>query len=247
MFPIGEHTALCQACHEAEADVSALVIATRTTEVSCGEIVLKYVAVALLAYVDVVGALSGIFIRAHRHRLSDARRDKLFSLHKDFNEAKKSNDIEKRLRDYVRNLVSAHRHPQTSESESKTYSALRAGEFRALFHKCRALFQEMESIPVWTWGRSSRNGIICMICAKRRNWQPSPLKNTDGFDARLPVINQIMETVGTILEKEFSNGRDAIAWADSIWRKVAPGQPDPLPSIEQPMTEGVRFLVPFNP
>jgi hypothetical protein len=75
---------------------------------------MKYAVVAELAFVDVVRELSDRFVARHSSRLDPERLSEILGRKKTFNRT--LNGIDARLRDHVRNLVSAHREQQTVES-----------------------------------------------------------------------------------------------------------------------------------
>ncbi len=182
MFPVGKSTGLLQAVREAEDDVYVLVLAARSLP-NLRTHILRYVAVALLAYVEATEELASNFFRLNKDQLSDTRSQGLRKAKKSFASARNKDQIEKRLRNKVRNLVSAHRHQQTVQSMDQTHDALKDPEFACLFHTARSLVDEMEAIPVWTWAHSTPNGIKCMRGSKRSAWRPDP-PNPDGFDVR---------------------------------------------------------------
>jgi|GEM_PF-3819194 len=185
MFPIGESTGLLQAVREAEDDVYALLLAARPHRPPFRTYILKYVAVAQLAHMDTVEALASIFFKLHGRQLEEPDTSAIRSIKKAFELARLENRIEKRLRDEVRNIVSAHRRQQTIESISRTHEALRAPEFPKLFDASRRLVDTMEAVPVWSWGQSGADGVLAMRGSRVANWQADS-EGLDGFEVRIP-------------------------------------------------------------
>jgi len=128
---------LLQAGREAEADVYVLLVAAKQLPNEFPWVLMKYVVVAELAFVDVVRNLSAQFMAQHAPRLDADRVNEIRGVKKTFDRA--FNGIEKRLRDYVRNIVSAHRHQQTVQSIHETHAVLRDPALPALFHSARTL------------------------------------------------------------------------------------------------------------
>src|SRR5664280_2387990 len=126
MFPIGESTGLLQAVREAENDVYALLLAARPHRPPFRTYIIKYVAVAQLAHVDTVEALASMFFKLHGRQIDEPGASTIRRIKKAFGHARLENRIEKRLRDEVRNIVSAHRRQQTIESISRTHEGIRS-------------------------------------------------------------------------------------------------------------------------
>jgi hypothetical protein len=172
--------------------------------------VMKYVVVAELAFADVVRDLSSRFMAHHASRLDADRVNEIRVLKKTFDRT--LNGIEKRMRDHVRNLVSAHRAQQTVESVGHTHAILRDPAVPALFHAARALVDALEDKPVWAWGYSSAGGIVGLLCSKIEVRKPSP-HLVHGFEIR------VGDGSGEILpaeELEFASLAAATAWAEAV-------------------------------
>ena len=208
MFPLGQITGLLQAAREAETDVYILIVAARQLPDRFPLTVMKYVAVASLAFVDTVSTLAGLFIKQHSKRVDADQLATIIASKKAFERAR--NAIEKRLRDYVRNLVSAHRSQQTVESVRNTHLVLVDPNFPSLFDAARVLVDAMEDAPVWTWGRSAEAGIVGMRCSKVESRKPSP-RGSDGFEVR---VGDRSASIDLAEEVEFNGVVEATIWAD---------------------------------
>lgn len=135
-------------------------------------------AVALLACVDVLKELGA---RVYKRRdgfdvedVSDMREP-----HRAFHRACKQGDVEVRVRDFVRNSVSAHRTVQTVESNHETFSVLQSAEFGELFASTRKYIYALGSLRLWFWARSSPRGLVVIRC---RVWAQEAWKDLpDGW------------------------------------------------------------------
>lgn len=222
MFIIGEPTSLCDAAAQGEDDVAVLLYAARTGEDQLRPHLMRYVAVATLAFIDAVEALGAQFFRSHKGWLSEDLSE-IKDIKGCFDESRLTENIEKRLRDYVRNIVSAHRKPQR-QSIGATFHALRAPEFPALFNAARAWLRRMEQVPVWFYGYSDGTGLNCFRAAINRHGRPIPGNNKDGFLAYLPAPDTMISTMFCHQKSRFQSGADAVAWADSFWSPRSPKQ-----------------------
>lgn len=210
MFPLGKMAGLLQAAREAETDVYVLLVAAKQLSQQFPLIVMKYVVVAELAFVDVVRDLSNRFMARHSSSLDPERVDGIRRLKKTF--TRTLNSIDRRLRDHVRNLVSAHREQQTVESVHETHSVLRDPAVPALFHSARALLDALEDTPVWAWGYSSGDGVVGLLCSKIEVRKPSP-HLVCGFEIR---VGDRSGEIVSAEEVEFEDLSAATEWATSV-------------------------------
>jgi hypothetical protein len=211
VFPLGKTTGLLQAAREAEVDVYALVIAARRTP-EAPALVMKSVANAVLALVDVATDLGGMFMRHHARQLDSEQLTSVKAAKQAFERARQP--IEKALRDHVRNSVSAHRDQQTVESIARTQAALSSPDFPALFKAVRAFIDAMEAVPVWAWGRSGQTGVIGVRCSNYHPWQ-----DVEPAEDRFPVrvhaaFTVVVDGPDGECERSFASDTDAHAWGD---------------------------------
>jgi hypothetical protein len=210
MFPLGKMAGSLQAAREAETDVYLLLVAARQLPQQFPWVVMKYVVVAELAFVDVVRDLSDRFMAQHSSHLDPERVSEIRALKKTFNRT--LNGIEKRLRDHVRNLVSAHRKQQTVESVRETHSVLRDPAVPALFHSARTLLDALEDTPVWAWGYSSGNGVTGLLGSMIEVRKPSP-HLIYGFEIR---VGDRSGEVVSAEEVAFDSVTAAKEWAAAV-------------------------------
>jgi len=190
--------------------VYVLLVAAKQLPNEFPWVLMKYVVVAELAFVDVVRNLSAQFMAQHAPRLDADRVNEIRGVKKTFDRA--FNGIEKRLRDYVRNIVSAHRHQQTVQSIHETHAVLRDPALPALFHSARTLLDALEDTPVWAWGYTSVNGIVGLLCSNIAVRKPSP-HLVYGFEIR------VGDRSGSIVpaeELEFDSLSAATVWAEAV-------------------------------
>lgn len=203
-------TGLLQAAREAEKDVYLLLVAAGQLPEQFSWVVMKYVVVAELAFVDVVADLSSRFVAHHASRLDADAVAEIRALKKTFNRT--LNGVEKRMRDHVRNLVSAHRAQQTVESVRETHSALRDPTVPALFHAARALVDALEDRPVWAWGYSSGSGVVGLLCSKVEVRKASPHR-VHGFELR---VGDGSAAILAAQELEFPSLAAATEWSEVV-------------------------------
>lgn len=222
MFPVGCATSCYQAAAEADFDLCALLHASDAVEArhpALGPPVLKYGAVALLACVDVLSELGGRVRKAYGAGLFEEDQADTLDRHKAFHQACERNTVEVRLRDFVRNTVSAHRTVQSVESHHETHTVLRSEEFGQLFEVTRKYLYALGAMRIWFWAGSSKNGLTLRRC---RVLHPTAWRNLPSGLAVPPSFGgsggpTFLDAEDVAEELEFSSRKDARAHANAFW------------------------------
>jgi hypothetical protein len=126
--------------------------------------------------------------------------------------------IEERLRDDVRNRVTAHRQQQSLESHHQAHLALTDQAFPELITATRRLLWTMQTARIWFWGASRGEGLHVMRCRTRglTTLDMAPC----GFEVLdLPNLAQPTAVAEDDVAEEFdAQGlTDAIARANRFW------------------------------
>lgn len=211
MYPLNRATGALQAAREAEYDVNLLLLASRKMSRDYWTHLHKYVAVALLAYLDAVRLLAGSFFRQHANNTPADALDEIKARKKAMEQV--AAVIEEPLRDDVRNIVSAHREQQTVESVRRTHHAVTSPAMRELLETTRAFLDAMEKRPVWVWGRSRYpDGVIAVVKAMDGDAGGEQLPGPDGFRLKHRPSSWVVED-----EREFKSYDEGCAWAEAFW------------------------------
>jgi hypothetical protein len=180
----------------------------------------NFSAVALLACVDVLKELGA---RVYKRRDNFGREDVddgVFEAHRAFHRVWKQGDVEVRVRNFVRNSVTAHRTVQTVESNHETFSVLASAEFAELFASTRRYIYALGSLRLWFWARSSLEGLVVLRC---RVWAEDAWRDLPEGLALPGYFGGSGEPKGRMVaddvadERTFASLVEAKADADAFW------------------------------
>ena len=218
MHPIGKFTLAMQSLREGEMDVAVLVLAARSSPEPYRPIVMKYVAVAVHALVDATSKLAGDFMRASRRNPMFAEAIPSIKPAKErFDRLRSgsSTSIAPRLNAHVRNMIAAHRHPQTVESVGRAHETLTSAEFPALFHATRDLIDALAAVPVWTYADWRRDGGVTVYRGfDAAVWEECLPVGADGFEVRTPAPVRVTPDAEEI---DLPSHAEGIAWSEKGW------------------------------
>jgi len=188
----------------------------RSSPVTIRHIVMKYVIVAELTFLD---ALESVFASGKGEfwrrvpKTSHLGRE-VREFRGDFEALKSS--ISPALRDTVRNRGAAHKDRLFVETEAELMQTLSSKEPGRLFQMGRGVLDMLASKPIWTWGYSrtvNRIGGILGTCSRPTQREPTVVEFGDGFGMR---GFHGLHPDSAVEEREFDDLTGANCWADSL-------------------------------